>query len=290
MFQKLVTSFRNAIRGIAVALSKEQNFKIEVGFAIIVSILLIYLPLSLIERIFVIFAIALVLILELVNSANERFLNLYSKEHQPKIGEIKDLMAGAVLMAAFASLIIGLLIFLPYFYDRLNGFDFFVNQIIKGKSSASLTNFFEKSTFLGDWKFIFASAFVLAAIFFQKNKEKFSYFIVYSTLGAGILNQIFKFFFHRPRPEFGIIPVSGLSFPSGHATLAAAFYGGLIYIIAKSKIKAPLKIILSAVLFSLILIIGVSRIYLGVHYASDILGGYLVGGLWLLILAVWNKN
>lgn len=289
MLDKLVTSFRNAIRGIAVALSREQNFKIEIGFAVAVSILLIYLPLSLIERIFVIFAIALVLILELVNSANERFLNLYSKEHQPKIGEIKDLMAGAVLMAAFASLIIGLLIFLPYFYDWLNEFDFFINQIIKETSSAFLINFFEKLTFLGDWKFIFVSAFILAAVFFQKNREKISYFIIYSTLGAGILNQIFKFFFHRPRPEFGIISASGLSFPSGHATLAAAFYGGLIYIITKSKIETPMKIILSAVLFSLILIIGVSRIYLKVHYASDILGGYLVGGLWLLILAAWSK-
>jgi len=99
-----------------------------------------------------------------------------------------------------------------------------------------------------------------------------------------ILNKIFKSIICRPRP-IGIALVSegGYSFPSGHSSAAIAFYGLLIYFIYKNIKNRKLKWFLMVALCLLVLFIGVSRIYLGVHYASDVLGGLIFGLIHLII-------
>ena len=100
----------------------------------------------------------------------------------------------------------------------------------------------------------------------------------------GILNQIIKFIMQRPRPtEFRIIEETGYSFPSGHSMVSLAFYGYLIYLIYKYINNKHLKRTLIIILSVLICIIGVSRIYLGVHYTSDVLGGFLISFAYLII-------
>ncbi|MBI2451322.1 MAG: diacylglycerol kinase [Parcubacteria group bacterium] len=291
---KLIQSFRNAIRGIAVALTEEKNFKIEIGFAVVVSVLLIYLPLNFFERGLIIFAIALVLILELINTAQERFLNLYGKEHDRQIGQIKDLMAGAVLVAGLASAVIGFLIFLPYVFYFLNFLDRLIIDFLKNRLSADVFNFlapfFKKITVLGDWKLIFTLAISLAVIFFFKKRNKFANLILFSTVGAGILGQVLKLFFHRLRPDFGMILTSGSSFPSGHAALAVAFWGALMRVIGQSNWPKLVKFFFNSFLFLIILIISFSRVFLGVHYFSDVLGGLILGGSWLLFIIFWQKS
>ena len=106
-----------------------------------------------------------------------------------------------------------------------------------------------------------------------------------------VLNQLIKRILQRPRPtEYRIIEETGYSFPSGHSMISMAFYGYLIYLIykyAKNKYIKWTSIILLSIL---ICSIGISRIYLGVHYTSDVLGGFLISISYLIIyISVVNK-
>ena len=99
-----------------------------------------------------------------------------------------------------------------------------------------------------------------------------------------LLNQIFKNIVQRPRPiEFRIIDESGYSFPSGHSMVSTAFYGFLIYLIYKNVKNKYLRNSLIIILSILIILIGISRIYLGVHYTSDVIAGFLISISYLII-------
>lgn len=105
------------------------------------------------------------------------------------------------------------------------------------------------------------------------------------------LNQIIKHILQRPRPtEFRIIEETGYSFPSGHSMVSMAFYGYLIYLIYKYIKNKYVKWISIVLLSILICSIGISRIYLGVHYTSDVLGGFLLSMSYLVVfISTVNK-
>lgn len=93
-----------------------------------------------------------------------------------------------------------------------------------------------------------------------------------------------KFILQRPRPiEFKIINETGYSFPSGHSMISMAFYGYIIYLIYNNIKNKYLKTALISILSLLIVMIGISRIYLGVHYTSDVCAGFLVSISYLII-------
>ncbi len=98
------------------------------------------------------------------------------------------------------------------------------------------------------------------------------------------LNQALKFIIQRPRPEgFRLATVSGFSFPSGHSMVAMAFFGLLAWFVWKyEKDRRQRKFLLAAFAF-VIVMIGLSRIYLGVHYASDVIGGFCLSLVWLAL-------
>ena len=99
-----------------------------------------------------------------------------------------------------------------------------------------------------------------------------------------ILNLLLKHIVQRPRPtEFRIIDETGYSFPSGHSMISMAFYGFLIYLIHKKLQNTKIKYTLSILLSILIVSIGITRIYLGVHYTSDVLAGFAVSISYLLV-------
>ena len=106
-----------------------------------------------------------------------------------------------------------------------------------------------------------------------------------------VLNQLLKIILQRPRPtEYRIIEETGYSFPSGHSMISMAFYGYLIYLIYKYVKNKYIKWISIVVLSLLICTIGISRIYLGVHYTSDVLGGFLISISYLVIfISAVNK-
>ncbi len=105
------------------------------------------------------------------------------------------------------------------------------------------------------------------------------------------LNQLLKRILQRARPtEYRIIQETGYSFPSGHSMISMAFYGYLIYLIYKNVKNKYIKWISISLLSILICLIGISRIYLGVHYTSDVLGGFLISISYLVIyISAVNK-
>jgi len=126
---------------------------------------------------------------------------------------------------------------------------------------------------------------LLAIILFLAIKNRKTGFLIWLNLGiSALLNQILKHIIQRPRPdEYRIVDASGYSFPSGHSMVSAAFYGFLIYLIYKNVKNKYLKWGLIGGLGLLIILIGTSRIYLGVHYTSDVLAGFLIAISYLII-------
>lgn len=116
---------------------------------------------------------------------------------------------------------------------------------------------------LKSWKYVLQSAVVLAL--------------------ATLSNMALKRFIDRARPGIEhLVSVETLSYPSGHAMSAMAFFGFLIYLISKLRINKVIKYTLMVLFAFLILSIGISRIYLGVHFPSDIAGGFIAGFIWVV--------
>lgn len=125
---------------------------------------------------------------------------------------------------------------------------------------------------------------------FIKNK-KIGISVILNLIIITVLNQLLKRIVQRPHPtEFRIVEESGYSFPSGHSMVSMAFYGYLIYLIYKYVKNKYLKWISIILLSILICSIGISRIYLGVHYTSDVLGGFFISISYLIIyISAVNK-
>jgi len=146
-------------------------------------------------------------------------------------------------------------------------------------------------TFLGSHQFLIPANLVLIGYFlFIKKRKWFSIKIPAIALSSLGLMFLLKHLFNRPRPQIPLLyEAKGLSFPSGHALMSITFYGLLIYIVFKTFKSKAAKWTLISFLLVLILIIGFSRIYLRVHYTTDVIAGYCIGFLWL-VLAVWLLN
>lgn len=109
-----------------------------------------------------------------------------------------------------------------------------------------------------------------------------------TTNSALIASTFLKELFHRGRPalEYHLVKVSEYSFPSGHALIAVCFYGTLVFIIFRLVNNNRLKYLLLSILVLLIIFIGLSRVYFGVHYPTDVMGGFLLG---IFINLFWIK-
>lgn len=133
-----------------------------------------------------------------------------------------------------------------------------------------------------------ASASVLISItiilwLILKNK-KITKYISLNLVLSFVLNRLIKIIIQRPRPQaFPLVIENGYSFPSAHAMISFAYYGFIIYLIMKSNKTKKEKVIYTLLLSLLILLIGISRIYLGVHYATDVIGGFVIALAYLVI-------
>ena len=167
-------------------------------------------------------------------------------------------------------------------------FDSFVYNVITFFKTDYLTGFYKFITFFASEVMILLVSLVLIIVF--KNK-KYGAFALLNAISILILNILLKLIFMRDRPyDLMIITESGYSFPSGHAMASLGFYGFIIYLLWHFNITKRMKILFSIMLSILILLIGMSRIYLGVHYASDVLAGYMVSGAYLILYITFIRK
>lgn len=167
-------------------------------------------------------------------------------------------------------------------------FDSFVYNVITFFKTDYFTGFYKFITFFASEVMILLVSLVLIIVF--KNK-KYGAFALLNAISILILNILLKLIFMRDRPyDLMIITESGYSFPSGHAMASLGFYGFIIYLLWHFNITKRMKILFSIMLSILILLIGMSRIYLGVHYASDVLAGYMVSGAYLILYITFIRK
>lgn len=166
-----------------------------------------------------------------------------------------------------------------------------VFNYLKSHVSERNNDIMEVFTFLGTHIFLIPANLIMIAYFLFIKKHKW-YSIKIPAIALSSLGLMFllKGLFDRPRPTVPLLfHAEGLSFPSGHALMSVTFYGLIIYMVFKGVKNGPLKWTLISLLIILIFIIGGSRVYLRVHYATDVIAGYCIGFLWL-VFTVWLLN
>lgn len=200
-------------------------------------------------------------------------------------------LTGWTLLAL--ALFIGALLFFVYImhevlWDKEEELDnAFFSFLSENVISSQLTRIMEVITYGASGTFLKISYGLLVIGYLVKKNWKRSVEIAVVGLGGFVVNYILKLSFQRLRPPNPLIePLHNFSFPSGHATSGFIFYGLLLYLIWKTKIHNSLKYIFGSILVFLALVIGFSRIYLRLHYLSDVVAGFCVGIAWLS-LSIW---
>ena len=186
----------------------------------------------------------------------------------------------------FLVLFICLAIFIVLLINVLNGnvagFDNSVYNAISSLKSNFMTAFLKGITKFADEEPIILIAIV--ALIVIKNR-KIGASIALNLATSAFFNNIIKEIVQRPRPpmELRMVEESSFSFPSGHAMTGMAFYGLIIYFVFKNVKDKKVRNTICTVLSLLIFLVGISRIYLGVHYASDVLAGFAFGIVYLVV-------
>ena len=162
-------------------------------------------------------------------------------------------------------------------------------SLISKLKNENMTNIIKIITNIGG-TIIIAVVTILSLFIFRK--KKIDICIILNLLGIFILNNLLiKNIIVRNRPTgINIIEENGYSFPSGHTAISTVVYGYLIYLIYNYVSNKKLKYVLISTLSIIILVVGLTRIYLGVHYTSDVLGGYLLGISYLIMFTYVTRN
>jgi len=194
-----------------------------------------------------------------------------------------------VLILFICALIIFTVIAYGVFKLQYQQFDFIVFDKVGRLVTPGMTGFIRVITFFGNHMFLIPAnlALVIYFLFIRKHRW-YSIKVPVVAIGGVILMALLKEIFNRPRPLIPLLaPVKGLSFPSGHAMMSVSFYGLLIFLVWENITNRTLKWVLTIFLLLFILLIGFSRIYLRLHYFSDVIAGFAAGVIWLT-LSIWT--
>lgn len=175
--------------------------------------------------------------------------------------------------------------------NEIISFDVPIMSFISAHRVGWLTVMMTNVTNLGnEWLIIFLS--LASGLFFKIKIKSWRplFLLLITVVGAGLLDQIFKSIVARPRPDELIIitQASGYAFPSGHAALTA-FYGALAYLLARTQKSWEGRSFIWAAAIAVSFLVGLSRIYLGVHWPTDVLGGWILAFVWLTLLFTTTK-
>ena len=163
-----------------------------------------------------------------------------------------------------------------------SSFDNAISLFFSIHNNMILTNIFKIISFICSPKFMIVLNVLLFIFIIVKKKYKLS-IIVLSSISSVIFNNLVKIIIRRERPDYlRMVMEKSYSFPSGHSMISVLFFGSIIYLVNKYNVKHKKLITFS--LSTFILLVGISRIYLGVHYLTDVVGGYLLGLVVLFLI------
>ena len=170
--------------------------------------------------------------------------------------------------------------------DILSTFDNTVYGFVSGHMSEEMTRFMKYVTFWGSELAITVITLLILFTAFIWNKKEhlpFALLIAANIAIGALLNYILKQLIQRQRPDLlRLVEIGGYSFPSGHSMSSIIFYGFIAFLCIR-YLKHRSKYFLAVILGLFVIMIGISRIYLGVHYASDVLGGFIFGSGWIIL-------
>ncbi|MCZ0754387.1 phosphatase PAP2 family protein [Anoxybacillus sp. J5B_2022] len=193
----------------------------------------------------------------------------------------------AFFLSLFSAIIFGLTAFLVS-GSQVAHFDGAIISFIQRFESPALTSVMKFFSWIGSGRIVTMISLIALFVLYKAWKYR-SELVLFVTVVAGssILNQLLKSLFHRARPSLHrLAEASGFSFPSGHSMEAVALYGILAFLLWRRIDHRFGRVFLIFISFFMIMGIGVSRIYLGVHYPSDVIGGYFASSFWLFA-AIW---
>jgi membrane-associated phospholipid phosphatase len=159
-------------------------------------------------------------------------------------------------------------------------------QWLHGRATDPLTDVFRAITWLGNVPTLLAITLLAVGIFWRRRERADAVFVALAFLGAQVLSNGMKLGFRRERPFFPdpLATESTYSFPSGHALVSLAVYGSVALVLAQRLPTRGRRILAVTAAAALVAAIGFSRLYLGVHFLSDVLAGYAAGVAWLALL------
>ncbi len=163
-----------------------------------------------------------------------------------------------------------------------SNFDNAISLFFSVHNNVIFTNIFKAISFICSPKFMIVLNVLLFIFIIVKKKYKLL-IIVLSSISSVIINNLVKIIVRRERPDYlRMVMEKSYSFPSGHAMISVLFFGSIIYLVNKYNLKYKKLITFS--LSTFVLLVGISRIYLGVHYLTDVVGGYLLGFIVLFLI------
>lgn len=163
-----------------------------------------------------------------------------------------------------------------------SNFDNAISLFFSVHNNVTFTNTFKAISFICSPKFMIILNVLLFIFIIVKKKYKL-FIIVLSSISSVIINNLVKIIVRRERPDYlRMVMEKSYSFPSGHAMISVLFFGSIIYLVNKYNLKYKKLITFS--LSTFVLLVGISRIYLGVHYLTDVVGGYLLGFIVLFLI------
>ena len=169
--------------------------------------------------------------------------------------------------------------------------DEIIRRLVHRVASPPLTALMLGASRYGGPVYLIPAVLGVALAFLIAGWRRGAVLVIITVAGAGLLNWLLKLYFARARPDpFFDYPLPGSpSFPSGHALYAASILGGLAALLTARIENHPLRLMVWSVCLGLVALIGISRIYLGVHYPSDVLAGFAVGVIWVAAIALGDR-
>nr|WP_311768637.1 phosphatase PAP2 family protein [Paenibacillus sp. JGP012] len=193
-----------------------------------------------------------------------------------------SLLAAALSLCAFIG------IALSISDNQIHRFDDVLISWIQGMESPGMTRWMQFFTWIGSGRqVVIITILAMLVLYLYLGHRRELLFLASVLVGSTLLNALLKVAFGRARPTIHrIIEISGYSFPSGHSMASFSLYGGLAFLIWKHIPSFTGRVFMMVASAAFILTIGMSRIYLGVHYPSDVVGGYFISGCWLFT-CIW---